>query len=146
MEPWFNSGLKFKCTSCGKCCTGKDGVVVLSKKDIENLSQHLKMGKTEFIETFTKQFEGYTVLLDQENLTADCIFLNENKCSVYENRPVQCKTFPWWISQIRSKAAWDEAKKHCEGIDHPEAPTVGVDEILSSCQTNLDNLIEENFT
>lgn len=38
-----------------------------------------------------------------------CIFLNSaNQCSIYEARPLQCRTYPYWPRVIKSRASWDE--------------------------------------
>jgi len=140
---WFGQGLKFKCTGCGKCCTGSPGYVFLSETDVDNLSRHFSLTPAEFGQKYTRLVNGQHALLDRGN---DCIFLKDNKCSVYEARPVQCKTFPWWVHLIETEEQWLEAGKHCEGINHPEAPVVPTLEIQTQCLTYLDNLIEQNFS
>ena len=43
----------------------------------------------------------------------DCIFW-ENGCIVYENRPIQCRSFPFWESSLRSAESWKALS--CPGI------------------------------
>ena len=144
VKPWFDDGLRFKCTGCGKCCTGSPGYVYLSKKDIDTLADHFNTSKEEFTKKYTRFVDGTYALLDRSG-SHDCIFLKNNQCIVYEARPSQCRTFPWWLGHLRTPKDWEEASKRCEGINHPEAPLVPSLKIQVECLTYLDNLIEQIF-
>lgn len=137
LKPWYQKGLRFKCTECGKCCSGKDGYVILSKKDISSLCAHFNLSKKEFLEKYTYFIYGKIVLKDL-NRKGDCIFLKEKRCTVYKNRPTQCKTFPWWPSILENEKAWEKNKETCEGIDHPEGETVSLKEIQNHLIEKLD--------
>jgi Fe-S-cluster containining protein len=144
IKPWFKEGLKFKCTGCGKCCTGSPGYVFLSRTDLERLSSHFSLSETDFIKKYTRKVGTRLSLIDRPK-TADCIFLVDNRCSVYEARPIQCRTFPWWAYQIKTEETWEEASQYCEGINHPEAELVDMNHIGKECRTYLDNVLEQNF-
>jgi Fe-S-cluster containining protein len=115
---WYEEGLKFKCTQCGKCCTGGPGYVWLDDEDIQILSKRLNLSKEDFLKNHCRNVGRRISLLEKKNY--DCIFLKENKCSLYEARPKQCRKFPWWKDYIESREAWNSAKTFCEGIDHKE--------------------------
>ena len=36
-------------------------------------------------------------------------------CTVYPVRPRQCRTWPFWASNVASRAAWERTKKSCPG-------------------------------
>jgi len=144
-EPWFKEGLRFSCTGCGKCCTGSPGYVFLSPKDLALLAEHHHYSEEEFKARYTRMVDDQLCLIDTPG-SADCVFLKENRCSVYESRPVQCRTFPWWMHNLKSSRDWKEAAKHCEGINHPDAPLIPAEVISKECMTYLDNLIEQNFS
>ncbi len=145
-EPWFSQGLRFQCTECGKCCTGSPGgYVFLSPSDIERLSHHFSVSVEEFSTNYTYTVDHKISLIDFPN-SHDCIFLKEKKCTVYEARPIQCRTFPWWIHMLHDRNDWEEAGKHCEGINHPDAPLIPTLHIQQQCLTYLDNLLEQNFS
>jgi Fe-S-cluster containining protein len=38
-------------------------------------------------------------------------------CGIYPARPQQCRTWPFWDSNLRSRQAWEAAGRHCHGID-----------------------------
>jgi len=142
---WFADGLKFKCTGCGQCCTGSPGYVFLSETDLTRLAEHFHLTVEKFAQKHTRLVDGTYALLDRP-LSHDCIFLQDNKCSAYEARPTQCRTFPWWIQHLREPSDWEEAAKRCEGINHPDAPTIPLIQIEEQCLTYLDNLLDQNFS
>ncbi|TWU25667.1 Flagellin N-methylase [Bythopirellula polymerisocia] len=47
----------------------------------------------------------------------DCVFFdNESrKCNVYEQRPRQCRTWPFWNSNLKSPETWAETCESCPG-------------------------------
>ncbi len=143
-SPWFDEGLKFKCTGCGKCCTGSPGYVFLSKPDLEKLAEHFHLSEEEFLKKYARYVDEQYALLDRKE-TYDCIFLKDKRCTVYEARPTQCRTFPWWIQNLREPKDWEEAEQRCEGINHPDAPLVPSLQIQEQCLTYLDNLLAQNF-
>jgi Fe-S-cluster containining protein len=143
--PWFQDGLRFKCTGCGKCCTGSPGYVYLSDQDLEKLAAHFQLSLEKFSRKYVRLIDGGAALLDKP-VSGDCVFLENNQCTVYESRPIQCKTFPWWIDHLRDPKDWDEAAERCEGINHPDAPLVAVEHIEEQCLTYLDNLVEMHFS
>lgn len=121
-EPWYKEGLRFKCTECGKCCTGAPGYVWVNREEITEMATYLKITVKEFSRLYLRSIHGKLSLKEKPH-TYDCIFLKNQKCQLYSKRPVQCRTFPWWPSQLKNKEAWLEAAQHCEGICE-EAPVV----------------------
>ena len=114
VEPWFADGLKFKCTGCGKCCTGSPGYVFLSNADLENLSNHFHLSLDEFTKKYTRYIDGQYALLDRPT-SYDCVFLKDRRCLIYPVRPYQCKSFPWWPENLSGEEAWQEVQKRCPG-------------------------------
>jgi|SRR3989344_2746691 len=143
-KTWFSEGLRFKCTGCGKCCTGTPGYVFLSEQDLHRLAEHFQLTPEEFAKQYTRKEEDRLALIDQPS-TGDCIFLKDKKCTVYQARPMQCQTFPWWLHNLRNPEDWNEASRRCEGINHVDAPVVPSEEIEQQCLTYLDNLVDMDF-
>ena len=77
------------CLKCANCC--KTTSPIFRDIDIERLSKRLKITSAEFVEAYLKMdHEGDYVLR-----TSPCTFLMEdNKCSVYEDRPKACREYP----------------------------------------------------
>lgn len=122
-KPWYKDGLKFKCTECGKCCTGGPGYAWVNNKEIEAIADHLKLSKAAFGKKYLRFVHGRYALLEKRP-NFDCIFLKDKKCEIYSVRPIQCRTFPWWKENLSSPEAWQEAAKYCEGITQEDAPRV----------------------
>ena len=125
---WYKKGLSFGCTSCGQCCTGAPGYVWLEDSDIQRLSNHLQLPTKEFLKRYTRLVRGRYSLTEKKP-NYDCVFLKEMKCSVYDGRPSQCRKFPWWPQNLTSQKAWDEAARHCEGINAPDSKLFSKEEI-----------------
>jgi uncharacterized protein len=126
-EKWYKEGLKFGCTECGKCCTGSPGYVWVTEEEIAQMAEHLQISVSEFaIRYLRKAFGRFALLEHLKNY--DCVFLKNNKCSIYSVRPKQCRTFPWWPENLKSKEAWQEAAQYCEGI-REDAPLFPAEEI-----------------
>jgi Fe-S-cluster containining protein len=128
---WFAGGLRFKCTSCGKCCTGTgaSGSVQLSQADLQRLAGFFKLPVGRFVRQYTRSIKGRRVLNDRPD-SHDCVFLAGKTCTVYEARPTQCRTYPWWAANLQDRESWQAAAAFCEGIDHPDAVLVAEAEIL----------------
>lgn len=47
----------------------------------------------------------------------DCILLDPEtrRCTVYEARPIQCRTWPFWDSNLKRKRDWQETCEVCPG-------------------------------
>ena len=90
-----------KCESCeGNCCIGESGYIWIKKEEQKKLATFLDISKTNLIENYLIKVDyKYSIKEKQigENNFA-CIFfdLEQKRCSVYDARPSQCRTFPFW--------------------------------------------------
>ena len=51
----------------------------------------------------------------REKANLDCMFWENGGCSVYEARPLQCRSFPFWSALVSSEE-WDLHAQQCPGI------------------------------
>jgi Fe-S-cluster containining protein len=64
----------------------------------------------------------------REKSNGDCVFFERGLgCTVYEARPRQCRTWPFWQSTAGTPEAWDRTKSICPGSGRGE--WVSADEI-----------------
>ena len=87
------------------------------------------MGYTQFVDTYCRWVPagaGREQLSLREKPGYDCVFW-DGGCGVYEARPLQCRTFPFWPSVLASKEAWEETAAGCPGMDR--GPLYGADHI-----------------
>lgn len=137
-DAWYKDGLHFKCTGCGKCCTGSPGYVWLTEEDIKRFCKHLHISREDFLTRYTMSVHN-RISLKEVGKKYDCIFYKDKKCTVYDARPSQCRTFPWWLSNLKSKENWIDASNYCEGIHHEEAEKVPFEKIRHELKRYLEN-------
>jgi Fe-S-cluster containining protein len=124
---WYEKGLSFECTGCGACCTGSPGYIWVNEEEIASIAAHLNLSIQEFSNRYLRQVHGRLSLLEDPR-SYDCIFLKDKKCQIYNLRPVQCRTFPWWPTLLASEESWKKAAQGCEGISK-KAPLVPYEKI-----------------
>ena len=117
-EDGFNYAFNPKaCESCqGKCCTGESGYIYVNKTEIENISTLLDMPIKEFVNQYLfKKMYKYSIKEVVYNGSYECVFYDResNGCTIYDARPMQCKTFPFWDYY---KTRVEELKLECEGV------------------------------
>jgi uncharacterized protein len=112
---WYKDGLQFQCTGCGDCCTGAPGFVWVNKGDIAALAAELGISPSEVETRYVREIGVRKSLHEYPN--GDCVFFDgkTRKCRVYAARPRQCRTWPFWDSNLRSPEAWAETCQVCPG-------------------------------
>ena len=113
--PWYKDGLQFECSQCGDCCSGAPGFVWVDDAEIEKLAKRMEMELDAFERKFVRQVGVRKSLVEYPD--GDCIFLDPDSrgCTVYEDRPVQCRTWPFWNSNLSSRREWKETCRVCPG-------------------------------
>ena len=116
-EVWYSGGLRFECTQCGDCCSGSEGYVWVNQAEIDAMAGRVGMEPKVFEEKYVKRVGVRRSL--KERPGGDCVLLDEQtrKCTAYEERPRQCKTWPFWDSNIRTPEAWEETAQACPGCN-----------------------------
>jgi Fe-S-cluster containining protein len=115
-KPWYDGGLKFKCTGCGDCCTGAEGYVWVNQEEIANLATLMNQTVDEFEDMYVRRI-GARKSLKELPVSFDCVFFDSDsrKCQVYEARPRQCRTWPFWDSNVRTPEQWKRTCEVCPG-------------------------------
>lgn len=122
MNCFYEDGLRFSCVPhCRYCCGVEPGYVFLCEEDIKRLSSHLHLSRQEFIETYCRRdSEVGDVLTLLEKPDFDCIFLGDDGCTVYQARPEQCRTYPFWDTILKDRRTWNKEEAWCPGINQGE--------------------------
>jgi Fe-S-cluster containining protein len=112
---WYRDGLRFECTQCGHCCSGAPGFVWVNDDEIAQMAAAMEMEVDSFSHKFVRQVGNYRSLVEYPD--GDCIFLDPQTrgCMVYQARPIQCRTWPFWSSNLNSRRAWGETCRVCPG-------------------------------
>lgn len=115
VEPWYRDGLQFECTQCGNCCTGMPGHVWVGDEDVQRIAEYLDKPVGEIRLLRTRPARGRVSLTEYAN--GDCTFFDPHKrrCTIYPVRPEQCRTWPFWQSNLVDEDAWSRAERVCPG-------------------------------
>ncbi len=94
--PWYADGLRFTCTQCGACCSGEPGHVWVEQEEIDAMAEEMGLEVEVFERKFVRQVGPDRSLVEYPD--GDCILLDPKTrhCTVYEARPIQCRTWPFW--------------------------------------------------
>jgi len=114
-KPWYADGLQFTCTQCGDCCSGEPGFVWVDQDEIDAMAEAMELSSAAFEKRFIRQVGTDRSLVEYPD--GDCILLDPEtrKCSVYQSRPIQCRTWPFWDSNLKTKRDWKETCEVCPG-------------------------------
>ncbi len=119
-EKWYKEGLRFTCTECGSCCTGAPGYVWVTLEEIKRIAKFLGHEDGSLPADMLRRVGFRYSLTEKSN--GDCVFLVSNNgkrgCSVYPVRPLQCRTWPFWTSNLKTPADWADAGDNCPGMNN----------------------------
>lgn len=114
-DKFYRNGIRFECQGSGKCCKarGDYGYVYLTYNDRKRLAHHLGIPPREFTRRYTVKSDGYFHLKDPD---MDCPFFSEMRCTVYDARPHQCRTWPFWPENMNERTWEEEIASFCPGV------------------------------
>lgn len=113
---WWRDGVRFSCQGSGRCCVsrGEYGFVYLTLEERKRMAKLLKLSTSAFTRRYCKKTDGVWHLKDGEG--PECIFLENKRCSVYEARPMQCRTWPFWPEVMNAKSWAKDVQAFCPGV------------------------------
>jgi len=76
------------CTLCGNCCSKL--IINVEQKDLETCSAALNIPMDDFKEKYLEESLAGKMYIN----TIPCHFLQDKKCTIYENRFTDCREFP----------------------------------------------------
>lgn len=123
-SPWYRDGLAFECTRCGACCTGAPGYVWVSPEEIVRLAAMRGDTPDQFSGKFVRRVGMRYSLIEKPG--GDCIFWEPGAgCTVYQARPIQCRTWPFWEENVESPEDWDRVTGICPGSGRGRVYDIG---------------------
>ena len=140
---WWKDGVRFECQGSGKCCTshGEYGFVFLTLDDRRRMAKHLGISTSAFTRKYCENKSGVFHLIEDPKNT-DCMFLKNKKCSIYEARPTQCRTWPFWPEVMNAKTWKKEVMSFCPGVG--KGPVISAEKIekaLKEQQRSEDQIL-----
>ena len=117
-DVFYRDGLQFGCTRCSRCCRHTPGYVFLSEADVDRLVPALGVSRQDFFQRYCRRVPfGLAERLSlREKPNVDCILWDNGGCAVYEARPLQCRSFPFWGSCLSSQEEWQLHARQCPGM------------------------------
>ena len=131
-DEWFDNpdpdtgevGLRFGCTMCGNCCSGPPGYVLFTEEEGRTIAARIGVAYEVFLRDYTEDTaRGRSIVEVRRGHGLDCVFLDRSSvpgkavCNIYEDRPAQCKQWPFWPEMLAARGNWVRAKGMCPGLD-----------------------------
>ena len=119
-ELFYKNGLKFECKQCSKCCRLDPGFVFLSYNDLDRLKNYFNISEDKFIEKYCRIVDmgEHKRLSLVEKTNCDCIFWSNGRCEIYDARPLQCRSYPFWKPFLTDIKSWNTEADSCPGMNH----------------------------
>ncbi len=104
-----NSPFSYHCNACGRCCFNKR--IQTNPYEVLRLARNLGMKTSDFARQYLVK-EGPYLRVTAEGA---CIFLDNKGCSVHQDRPIVCRTWPLgrWVN-AKYEETYRELKPHPE--------------------------------
>jgi len=90
------------------------GFVYVTLEDRRRFARTLGLKTQDFTQRYCNKTDGLYHLKDGSD--GNCVFLKDKRCSAYEGRPTQCRTWPFWPENMNAKAWSKEVKSFCPGV------------------------------
>jgi Fe-S-cluster containining protein len=114
---WAKEGIRFQCQGSSQCCLsrGEYGFVYLTKEDRQRFADYFKEPLAAWTKKNCDRTQGFWHL-KEDRQREECMYLKGKACSVYEARPTQCRTWPFWPEVMNAKTWNKEVKSFCPGV------------------------------
>ncbi len=110
--------VRFRCTKCGLCCGDtpeKIRHIILLKTEAE----HIARTTSQLISKFAVKTEGkalYTYEIKKVSENGKCVFLENNRCTIYSLRPLVCRFYPFEMKTTSPRKHKFTSTDECPGI------------------------------
>jgi Fe-S-cluster containining protein len=116
-QVWYQDGLHFRCTRCGNCCTGAPGYVWVTDEELAAIAAFRHEPVDEVAGLHTRLVRKRRTL--REKVNGDCVYYEQEAgCTIYPVRPRQCRTWPFWESNVVTPEQWEATCEVCPGAGH----------------------------
>ena len=115
-EYFFDDGIRFGCVQCGCCCTGEPGIVKVSWGELDLIAHTLGVTAKQLLDKGVVEPYQAAYRLHEDPQNGNCVFFENNGCRIYNARPRQCRTWPFWFHNMRNEENWEAVAACCPGI------------------------------
>jgi Fe-S-cluster containining protein len=86
---------------------------------VEAIAAHERATVAEIFGRYSRRVGNRVSLREKDN--GDCVFYDRAQgCTIYPVRPRQCRTWPFWESNVVTSEAWDRTCEICPGAGRGE--------------------------
>lgn len=110
--------IRFKCLACGICCGDtkeRTRHVLLLYEEAKSIA--VSLNKT--ISDIASEVNGkrpYVYEMKKNESNGKCIFLKENRCTIYSKRPLICRFYPFGLEASQNEQKIFFFTTECPGI------------------------------
>ena len=114
----YPSHIRFGCLKCALCCGNtqeKTRHIILLRKEAEEISKKIQQPITKF----SVPIEGKPPYVFEMKKKKDgkCIFLDNDRCSIYPERPLVCRFYPFELKPQQEQTFNFIPTEECPGIN-----------------------------
>jgi Fe-S-cluster containining protein len=96
VDYYYPSNVEWSCIQCGSCCGDikqRTRMILLLPDDIKRIEKNKKKG------FYMEWCEGNFIGLMCKKKNGKCVFYSQGKCTIYKNRALLCKMYPFWLEK-----------------------------------------------
>jgi len=114
----YPAALRFECTKCGICCGDaqeKTRHILLLNAEAEQIASVT----SQRIPEFAAKIEGkapYSYEMKKTLENGKCVFLSNNRCTIYLLRPLICRFYPFELAIAANRKYMFRCTKECPSI------------------------------
>ena len=108
----------FQCLKCGICCGDtkeKSRHILLLAKEAEQISETTSQPTPNFAVKIRDR-EPYSYEMKKRAKEGMCVFLENNRCTIYSSRPLICRFYPFELQVSQDRKYQFLFTKECPGI------------------------------
>ena len=114
----YPSDLYFECIKCGLCC-GDTPIKTRHVLLLESEAKRIAATTNQPIGSFTKekpQKAPYAYEINKNPANGKCVFLQNNLCTIYAQRPLICRFYPFELSTSSNGTYKFKATNECPEV------------------------------
>jgi hypothetical protein len=118
MKCHYTENLRFTCLKCGLCCGDtkhKKRHILLLRSEAETISAFKGQRISHFAEEVQHK-DPYTFEMRKSRENGKCIFLSDDRCTIYSHRPIICRFYPFEMRELENGASVFRHTDECPGI------------------------------
>ncbi|MCW4047853.1 MAG: YkgJ family cysteine cluster protein [Candidatus Bathyarchaeota archaeon] len=118
----YPNALRFKCIKCAKCCgdtTEKTRHILLLREEAEKIAKATQQPVSVFAVAIADK-SPYAFEMRKTARDGKCVFLADNRCSIYTLRPLVCRFYPFELKPNKARRHTFSYTDECSGVNMGE--------------------------